>query len=513
MLNLHLAIAGININTRVKLRIILNDWRMYTMNENLTNKKMKYKNKSRLLFSKLIIISIIITCLLVFSSQSFAQTQEVPSNVKNEITEAIKEHIQKLKTYTTEIEDNYFKQYTDIRTSAYRGFIGRLIHTGITKGTSSNTFSPKVEINGGQFVTLLLRAMGYELKAANGQQYYTPYIAKARQLAIIEHNEMLNPLRTITQKEAARIVVKAVELWDKIEMNPYFGEVIYKFEGTWGEAFKPYIKKAHASGIMTLDLKTGIFEADRPLTREEMSMVIVKFVEKSKRTPYDRDKKDVFIIRGQYSHWQDNKVFNTIPEDYRQTCSSNSLDEYFDKYFIKELKGRQSVCFFEPSNPDFSRIIRGFLEYEKVCHRAFAVVSRADRFAEWRDHEIKIFFSPEKERDFWFYTGRRNMGYEDISITMVPSYSPHITISSTLGIERQKRMFDVIKDVYKVILGKGKGLDTVIGWYENTIFKCTDDGGTGQQFLGDYTIFLNDRKVEVAHGGGARYVFRLNYKK
>lgn len=273
-----------------------------------------------------------VTLVIVMVLLSTIQVLGLSQDEKTQILNNMNKHVERLKSYTSQVEQNYFKQYTDIGTSAYRGFIGRLIHTGITKGTSNTTFSPKTQINGGQFVTLLLRSMGYDLKAAQGQPYYAPYITKARELGLLEAKEMTNPLRVITQKEVARIMVKAVELFEPIQMNPYYGEVFYKYEGTWGDVFKPYIKKIHASGIMGLDLKSGIFEANKPLTREEMSMVIVKFLEKNRRTPYDRDKKDVFIIRGQYSHWEDNKVFESMPESHREVYPANSLKEYYEKY-------------------------------------------------------------------------------------------------------------------------------------------------------------------------------------
>ena len=475
------------------------------MSGNSENRKRKYNIAKRICSSILILISFVMLYLLNCIDQTHAQTKEVSLNVKNDIIQAVDRHVQKLKSYTSEAENKYFNQYTDIKTSAYRGFIGRLIHTGITKGTSGTTFSPKAEINGAQFITLLLRAMGYELIASNGQPYYAPYIVKARELGIIESNEMLNPLRVIAKKEAARIVVKAVELWDKIEMNPYYGEVVYKFEGTWGETFKPYIKKVHASGIMALDLKTGIFEADRPLTREEMSMVIVKFVEKTRRTPYDKDKKDVFIIRGYHTALRDyisDDDLQNVPDVYKQDMRA----------YPNEIKSpRYSICFYEPSKPEFSRILRTFLEYEKSSKRAFFVTAFPDFFAGMEAHWIEIWFAPETEKDYKFFLSLNNQREKDINIRIAPNSCNFMTVQSTCGLERQKQMFDTIKDVYKIILGDGKGLDTMIGWYTNTIFKCTEWGGVGEPFLGKVDTILNGKRVEGHHGGAVSYTFWIYY--
>ncbi|MEM1724706.1 MAG: S-layer homology domain-containing protein [Thermoplasmata archaeon] len=458
---------------------------------------------------KKILISLVIFCfILMCVLPSFA----ISDDEKSQITNNINKHVERLKSYTPQVEQNYFKQYTDITTSAYRGFIGRLIHTGITTGTSKTTFSPKTQINGGQFVTLLLRAMGYNLQAPSGQPYYVPYISKARELGLLEPKEMINPLRVITQKEVARIMVKAVELLEPIQMNSYYGEVFYKYEGTWGEAFKPYIKKIHASGIMGLDLKSGIFEANKPLTREEMSMVIVKFVEKTRRTPYDRDKKDVFIIRGQYSHWEDNKIMSTIPDLYKQSYSASSLKEFYDKYSGATKSDRFSACFFEPNNKDFSRMVRAFLEYEKVCKSAFAVMAWVDGSGDMINHYIRVFADSEPNRDFMFYTRKNNRGANDIRIEL-PPYAEFLRVQSDWGVERHKKLFPVIKDIYKILLEEGNHLNTVYGWYENTIFKCSEYGGVGEPFLGFVDTVLNGRRVEGHHGGGGQYIFRIYYKK
>ena len=447
-----------------------------------------------------------VLCLLVVFTVFFSSVLSgfsVSQSEKDQIVKAINTYVEKLKSYNSKTEQNYFKQYTDIGNSAYRGFIGRLIHTGITTGTTKSTFSPKLQVNGGQYVTLLMRAMGYNLKAQQGQPYYVPYIAKARQLGILEEKEMINPLRVITQREVARITVKALELWDTIQMNEYYGEVLYSGEGLWGDAFKPYIKKALAAGIMGLDLKTGKFEAERPLTREELSMVIVKFVEKTRRTPYDNDKKDVFIIRG----------YHTAIRDY---ISDDDLQNVPDVYksdmrgYPEQIKSpRYSICFYKPSKPEFARILRAFLEYEKTSKRAFFVTAFPDLSGDMKLHEINIWFAPETEKDYKFFLGLNNQRVRDIQISISPYYNDFMTVQSTCGLDRQKQMFDTIKDVYKIILGSGKGLDTMIGWYTDTIFKSTVENN--YPFLGIFTTTLNGKKVEVNHGASVRYNFWIYY--
>jgi len=348
-----------------------------------------------------------------------------------------------------------------------------------------------------------MRAMGYNLKAQQGQPYYVPYIAKARQLGILEEKEMINPLRVITQREVARITVKALELWDTIQMNEYYGEVLYSEEGAWGDAFKPYIKKALAAGIMGLDLKTGKFEATRPLTREELSMVIVKFVEKTRRTPYDNDKKDVFIIRG----------YSTAMRDYVDDTALQSVPDVYKVNFRgypEQIKSpRYSICFYKPSKPEFARILREFLEYEKTSKRAFFVTAFPDLSGNMSSHWVSIWFAPETEKDYKFFASLNNQGIRDIEIRISPHTSDFITVQSTCGLDRQKQMFDTIKDVYKIILGPGKGLDTMIGWYNDTIFKSTLEND--YPFLGFVDTILNGKRVEGHHGASVDYTFRIYY--
>lgn len=449
---------------------------------------------------------------VVISAVSFVPSLAVSSSEKDKIDKAINVHVEKLKSYNSQVEQNYFKQYTDIGNSAYRGFIGRLIHTGITKGTSNTTFSPKVQVNGGQFITLLLRAMGYNLTEQAGQPYYAPYIAEARELKIIEPAEMTNPLRIITQREVARIVVKALELWDTIEMNKYYGEVFYKGEGYWGDAFKPFIKKVIASGVMGLDYKTGLFEATKPLTREEMSMVIVKFAEKTRRTPYDKDKPGVIHIRGLYSHWEDNKVFDKLtPADrfFYGIKEGETLLEYY-KRRDPQWAGRQTTCFYEPSQPEFTRIVKAMLEYEKTSKRAFMVVAMPERSGPMDANWLDVRISPEPERNDRFVEGSNNDGTLDVVFSIVPT-SSLVMVRSFRGVERQKQMFNELMEVYEIILGKGKGLDTVRSWYQDTIFKNEDYGGEGQPFLGIFKTNINGKNIEVNHQGGCNYCFWIYY--
>lgn len=154
----------------------------------------------------------------------------------------------------------------------------------IIAGYPDGTFKPGQKLTVEQFITMVIRASGFDPKAAKGEKWSKPFIEKAVELGYIKTNDFYDYGASITRGEMARIVVTAV--------TNITGEYTYRdaekiktfivdYEKI-GNGFKDAVVKAYDVGVIG-GYPDGTFGADSVLTRAEATAVMRRLIDVSAR--------------------------------------------------------------------------------------------------------------------------------------------------------------------------------------------------------------------------------------
>lgn len=124
-------------------------------------------------------------------------------------------------------EEPYFKD-TDVKDENYQ-YIKAGVDKKIIEGVSSNRFAPNEYLTRAQAITILMRSLGYEMKAPN-PGYYMDFnddsdipnwardsIYMARKIGLItgDENNNVNPMEELTRAEASTLVINYLEFLEK----------------------------------------------------------------------------------------------------------------------------------------------------------------------------------------------------------------------------------------------------------------------------------------------------------
>ncbi len=159
----------------------------------------------------------------------------------------------------------------------------------IINGYPDGTFRPKTKLTRDQFITMVVRASGYNLE--NAPVYWAQnYIDKALELGIIEENDFDNYKSQISREEMSMIVVRVVE---NLEGEKPFTDLtqvkqVVNDSEDFTYKYETYIMKTYKLGIIT-GYPDHSFKPQGVLTRSEASAVIVRLIDANERIAFDYD--------------------------------------------------------------------------------------------------------------------------------------------------------------------------------------------------------------------------------
>lgn len=119
-------------------------------------------------------------------------------------------------------------KFADIETYPWaKDAIETLAASGIVKGTSAGAFSPAEQVTRGDFILMLVRALGLKAEADGSftdvkpQDYYAEAVATAKQLGIVigMNNGQFKPNAKITREDMMVMVARAVQAAKKHEIQ------------------------------------------------------------------------------------------------------------------------------------------------------------------------------------------------------------------------------------------------------------------------------------------------------
>lgn len=174
--------------------------------------------------------------------------------------------------------------------------VSKLTKEGYLSGYSDNTFKPQNKIKVSEFIKILMRVLGYELKEPEKGYWATNYINKAKEIGIILDKEFDDYERYITRGEIARMIVRAGEKLkdEKLALNipDDYKEYSYLITdySTIDSHLKDYALKIYTSGIMG-GFSNGNIGFEKNTTRAEVCETMLRFLNKDKRVvpalPFD----------------------------------------------------------------------------------------------------------------------------------------------------------------------------------------------------------------------------------
>ncbi|MBR2565462.1 MAG: S-layer homology domain-containing protein, partial [Paenibacillus sp.] len=116
----------------------------------------------------------------------------------------------------------YRKMFADMKTSWAASYVGMLTAKHLIQGMDNQNYGPALKVNRGDFITLIMRAVGVSSDTQSSaytdvpaDAYFGSAIAEATRLGIVQgYGNLFKPKNSITREEAAVILMKASELFD-----------------------------------------------------------------------------------------------------------------------------------------------------------------------------------------------------------------------------------------------------------------------------------------------------------
>ena len=225
------------------------------------------------------IISIIVLCVMVLSSVTFAQ--EEPT----EIDYRIRGMLDKLSSMTDSQVEEAAGRFSDMDNHWSRRCVGKLTMLEIISGMPDGNFKPEDTVKVDEFIKMVVCVMGF--RPGQGTHYWAqPYIDVAMEKEIIGQDEITDYRRELTREEAARIIVKATLLKEPApgdELKQYLMTRIKDYPMI-SDTDKQHVLWAYTLGLMqgTPDNK---FNPKSPLTRGEAGAIVIRNLDVKERKP------------------------------------------------------------------------------------------------------------------------------------------------------------------------------------------------------------------------------------
>lgn len=153
----------------------------------------------------------------------------------------------------------------------------------IIENLSYETYKPNENVTYGEFIAYIMRAIGYDLKQENSEDWTYPYIKKAKIFHFIRPGEIKEFGEPINRTDTAIIVSRTVKrIAGRYIYRPSeeLEKLILDYD-LIDEKYKAYVTKVYDLGIM--ECYDGNFEPDRLLTKAEVISILRRMVDVSSR--------------------------------------------------------------------------------------------------------------------------------------------------------------------------------------------------------------------------------------
>lgn len=238
-------------------------------------------------------------------------------------------------------------QFSDISPTAwYYADVAGAYEYGLMQGTSADQFDPDGEISVASVITIAARIhVAYNGKenvsfnASAGEEWYAPYVRYAESVGILSKDLFAGQYeRCATRYEVVKILSSTLPGSELSNQNPYLSEIADMKPTDTGYAT---ILKAVKSGIITGRTEEGDFYPNDPITRAEISTILMRIIDPSRRISAVRSIYPQLLDEQEYDtteyYVENEKVknygaFNNIPSLFRGYSADSALDEKNPSY-------------------------------------------------------------------------------------------------------------------------------------------------------------------------------------
>lgn len=179
--------------------------------------------------------------------------------------------------------------FDDVAESAwYKDAVGFIVARGITTGTDKNHFSPNAKLTRAQFLVMVMKAYGIKPAqdtadnfADAGSAYYTPYLAKAKELGLAngDGNNLFGPNRYITRQDMFTLLYRTLDLIGEVPESKDSASLSDFIDAG---SIKSYAKTPMET-FVSAGIITGSYDMLTPQstsTRAEMAQVLFNLLSK-----------------------------------------------------------------------------------------------------------------------------------------------------------------------------------------------------------------------------------------
>jgi len=180
--------------------------------------------------------------------------------------EVVKAKLDRLVTYTTQ-------KFSDVKSSHwYVKSLAKLVGMEGIDGYKDGTFRPQTEIKVAEFTKLLLAAAGYKEEVAKGK-WYTNYVARAKELGVIEEGDNYNFESGMKRKDMAKMICKLLKIEPSTSGTSVFTDA-RNIDSRWIDAaFNEYLIMGYGKeGART-------FKPMQTATRAEVTEMVIRALE------------------------------------------------------------------------------------------------------------------------------------------------------------------------------------------------------------------------------------------
>ncbi len=199
--------------------------------------------------------------------------------------------------------DTELAKFPDIKNHWGRNYIAKISALEVISGYPDGRFGPNDKLLGGQYILMLMRAIGYSVEVPQGVPYYKPFVDIAIKEGILIQGETADYTKPITRELAASLARRTIGKYENVPKD-YFvkGSDSYPPKGDKGffdnvyagyQKLKmtdyPTITSKYLQDVIDcyrIGLMTGSnnkFNPKGTLTRAEASVIIIKLLDEKTR--------------------------------------------------------------------------------------------------------------------------------------------------------------------------------------------------------------------------------------
>ncbi len=210
--------------------------------------------------------------------------------------------VDKYNSLTQEELNNEVAKYRDINNHWGVNYISKISALEIISGYPDGRFGPNDKLLGGQYILMLMRAIGYRPEVPQGVPYYKPFVDIALQEGIVTKGEISDYTKPITRELAASLARRTIAKYEKVPTDYFIKGTDTEGKGDKGffdnvyvgyQKLKmtdyPNITSKYLQDVIDcyrIGLLTGSnnkFNPKGTLTRAEASVIIIKLIDKNVR--------------------------------------------------------------------------------------------------------------------------------------------------------------------------------------------------------------------------------------